>query len=565
MAAAPAQLPSSPSDHASPFRHRGGSAPPTWANVPHKGQLAVLVALRFVDFFHMAVLQTTMVYQLKSFDLELTDKALANQAGVLQASFTAAQIFTSMLWGWAADRAGRKPVMLAGLLGTGVGCVGVAFSHSHPQAVAWRLFSGAVNGTIGATRTAIAELIPRPWHPRVFLLLPIAFNAANMLGPMVAGSLAESVAGLAGTTGDHLGSGWIMRFPYAAPYLVSSLLLFSEAFLVHFLVEETLQSPGIHIGARVRRLIAHGLQFNKGHHPRRQEMAVVDEQSRGLLSAEQGASFELEPLGDARAEEEEPRTKPRLPFSRIWTMNVGCTLLAVSIFDFHMGAYETMWVLFLAAPRLPLATRGIKSVLKSSAGLAFTPEAIGLAIAITGLCGASLQLVLYPWANARFGTMRAFRASLGLFPLAYTLAPFLALLPSSSPPPGPATGPLVWAGVATITVLQVTAGIFAFPATILLVNNNTPHPSALGTVHGAAHTFGSLAQTVGPVLGGRWFGYWIDRGMLAVAWWLIAAVALFGCITSVTVRNGNGHEIVLPGDEEDETSEHQPGEPSVRE
>jgi MFS family permease len=524
----------------------------------------------------MAVLGTIMVYQLQSFDPELTDKDLATQAGVLHASFTAAQIFTSMLWGWAADRAGRKPVLLTGLFGTGVGCVGVAFSQSYPQAVAWRLFSGAVNGLIGATRTAIAELIPRPWHPRVFLLPSIAFNAANMLGSVVAGSLAESVVGLVDTAtdDDHLDSGWIMRFPYAAPYLVSSLLLFVEALFVHFLVDETLESPSIDMAALVRRMLARGF-FTKGHRPRRRkEMAVSREERRdGLLAARHGASFELEPLGTRGEEEEEleedkPRPKPRLPFSRIWTMNLAWTLLTVSVFDFHGSAYATMWVLFLAAPRMPPAPaapgRVIESVFKSSSGLAFAPEAIGLAMAITGLCGVTLQLILYPWANARFGTMRAFRASLGLFPLAYALAPFLALFPSSSPPPGPASGPLVWAGVATVTVLQVTAGIFAFPATILLVNNNTPHPSALGTVHGVTHTFCSVAQTVGPVLGGRWFGYWIDRGMVAGAWWLIAAVALFGCITSVTVRNGNGHEIILPGDEEDETFADQNGEHAAR-
>merc|ERR1712072_388704 len=70
--------------------------PPTWSNMPNKGQLAILSASRFVDFFQMAALQTYMVHQLKSFDPELPDSTISHQAGVLQGSFTAAQIITSI-------------------------------------------------------------------------------------------------------------------------------------------------------------------------------------------------------------------------------------------------------------------------------------------------------------------------------------------------------------------------------------------------------------------------------------------------------------------------------------
>lgn len=61
-----------------------------------------------------------MFYQLKWFDETLPDSVIAGQAGVLHASFTAAQFFTAMLWGRLADssRVGRKSVILIGLSGT---------------------------------------------------------------------------------------------------------------------------------------------------------------------------------------------------------------------------------------------------------------------------------------------------------------------------------------------------------------------------------------------------------------------------------------------------------------
>ncbi|KAK3092159.1 hypothetical protein LTR53_019735, partial [Teratosphaeriaceae sp. CCFEE 6253] len=117
--------------------------------MPNKVQLAILAGSRFVDFFQMAALQTYMVHQLKSFDPTLPDVAISHQAGVLQGSFTAAQIITSILWGRTADQptVGRKMVLNIGLVGTGIGCIGVGFSRTYGQAVFWRLMSGAINGT----------------------------------------------------------------------------------------------------------------------------------------------------------------------------------------------------------------------------------------------------------------------------------------------------------------------------------------------------------------------------------------------------------------------------------
>ena len=166
--------------------------PATWRNMPNKGQLAILACSRFVDFFQMAALQTIMVDQLRSFDRGLPNRVIAHQAGVLQGAFTAAQIITSILWGRAADlpKLGRKLVLQIGLIGTAFGCIGVGFSKTYGQAVFWRLMCGVINGTVGSARTMVAECTPKPWHPRAFLLLPAAFNVANVFGPILAGLLA---------------------------------------------------------------------------------------------------------------------------------------------------------------------------------------------------------------------------------------------------------------------------------------------------------------------------------------------------------------------------------------
>lgn len=158
---------------------------PSWSNMPNKRALAILALSRLVDFWQMASLQSYMVEQLRSFDIGIPATSLSYQAGVLQGSFTFAQIVTSILWGRAADSpfVGRRTVLLIGLFGTGVSCIGVAFSRSFIEMVTWRVLGGAINGTVGAARTMVAESVDRKWHSRAFLLLPVAFNVANILGP----------------------------------------------------------------------------------------------------------------------------------------------------------------------------------------------------------------------------------------------------------------------------------------------------------------------------------------------------------------------------------------------
>lgn len=52
------------------------------------------------------------------------------------------------------------------------------------------------------------------------------------------------------------------------------------------------------------------------------------------------------------------------------------------------------------------------------------------------------------------------------------------------------------------------------------------------------------------MLSGMWYGTWLERGVVGMAWWIVAAVSAMGCFASFYVRNGNGHEILLPGEED---------------
>lgn len=66
-----------------------------------------------------------------------------------------AQFITGMLWGRVADSQyfGRKTVILVGLIGTSLSCLGFGLSKSFYQALIFRTLGGATNGNVGVMRT----------------------------------------------------------------------------------------------------------------------------------------------------------------------------------------------------------------------------------------------------------------------------------------------------------------------------------------------------------------------------------------------------------------------------
>lgn len=176
---------------------------------------------------------------------------------------------------------------------------------------------------------------------------------------------------------------------------------------------------------------------------------------------------------------------------------------------------------------------------------------VGLATSILGVLGMILQIFLYPPVQARLGTLGSFRLFCMLFPIAYMFAPYLAILPSSTAPPDPAAGVFIWTGITLVLLLQVAARTFALPATIILINNCSPHPSVLGTVHGLGQSVSASFRTIGPIVGGIWYGEGLKSGVVGAAWWGIAAAAAAGSVTALWVYEGSGHEIFLEGELEE--------------
>lgn len=166
----------------------------SWRDIPRKDQLLVLTLSRLSEPLTQTSLGSYLYYQLQSFDPSLPASTIASQAGMIQASFPAAQFLTAILWGRFADseHGGRKRVIYIGLLGTMLSIIGFGFSHSFAMAVAFRSMGGILNGNIGVMRTMISEIVKeKKYQSRAFNVLPMTFNIGVIIGPVLGKFLHE--------------------------------------------------------------------------------------------------------------------------------------------------------------------------------------------------------------------------------------------------------------------------------------------------------------------------------------------------------------------------------------
>ncbi|KAI3317358.1 MFS general substrate transporter [Xylariaceae sp. AK1471] len=525
--------------------------PVTWMSLPRKDQLVILFLCRLVDFLQVASLQAYVFYQLKSFDETLSDSQISSQAGLLQGAFTGAQVLTAILWGKAADASwcGRKNVLIMGLFGTAISCIGYGFATSFWAAAFWRAAGGGINGTVGIIRTMIAEItVERKYQSRAFLILPISFSVANTLGPLMGGVLADPVLTLPEVFGEGaiFGFNWIFRYPYALPSLINTGALTITGFIVFFGLEETSSKRrnkfdlGLYL-ARQFRAITLREPINDGYY---KLDAFNTPDSPSTSSTSEKTPVVATPL--------KPKRTRTLPFARVWTRNVIFTLVAEALFDFQLGAFTNLWTLFLSSPRTTPEETAVRSLpWVFTGGLGMPAATVGFATSILGIIGMVLQIFAYPPVHARLGTLRGFRYFMALFPVAYFLAPYLAILPSATEPPAPASGIIIWMFMTVVQVFQVMARTVTLPASIILLNNCSPHPSVLGLVHGLGQSVSAGFRTVGPVVGGWWYGASLEAGVVGASWWAVAGVAALGCASSFLIYEGSGHEIILEGEEDE--------------
>ena len=510
----------------------------TWMSLPHKPQLFILAICRLSEPLSNTCLLPYIYYLIRSLQAtpDTSPASISRQAGVLVSLFALSQFATSVPWASIADRWGRKPSIVIGLTLSIMANIGFGFSTTIPAVMCWRVVAGIGNGNIGVMRTMTAEIVKeRKYQSRAFLLLPLVFNSGVVIGLALGGCLADPIVNLPwlfGPTGkfnfsnDPQGVAWMRAFPFALPTLFNATVLLCSLCFAVFGLKETMPGKterkdyGLVVGGVVKKFISQTLFKKKdaGY------TAVSEEDREETDLTEQEAPKIIEPIVL-----EIPKAKLSITSRAIYTREVLVTIVSFGLLPLHNSAFMQIFPVFLSTP---YAEHPNPSALAFNGGLGLPSPTIGLFLSAFGIFGILIQLLVYPSLQAWLGTLRSYRLALSIFPFAYILAPYLALIPSSN-------FALQSLGIAFILFLQVTARTFAIPSSVILLTNSAPTPLALGAVHGVGNMLSSLCRAIGPALGGVVLAWGMSQGVVGIVWWFyLTLVGLAGLAWSWTLKEG---------------------------
>ena len=181
---------------------------------PRNGRLAVLFFTVFVDLIGFGIILPLLPFYADGFG------ASGFVIGLLVTVYSVAQFFMAPIWGRLSDRFGRKPILLLGLIGSGLAYLVFAWSQSITWLFASRIMAGIGGSTVPVAEAYIAD-VTRPED-----------RAGNM-------GLIGAAFGLGFTVGPALG-GILSSVSFQAPGYVAAGLCFVNALAAAWLLPETL-------------------------------------------------------------------------------------------------------------------------------------------------------------------------------------------------------------------------------------------------------------------------------------------------------------------------------------
>ncbi|KAK4105925.1 MFS general substrate transporter [Parathielavia hyrcaniae] len=167
----------------------------------------------------------------------LDDADVGFYSGLIESLFSLTQMCVMIIWGKAADRLGRKPVLVFSLVGVSFATALFGLAQTIWQMVFFRCLAGVFAGTIVTIRTMISEHSTSKTQARAFSWFAFSGNLGLLFGPLIGGALADPARQYPGLFGNVR---FFLDYPYALPSLVVGVIGLSAVFVTAVWTEETL-------------------------------------------------------------------------------------------------------------------------------------------------------------------------------------------------------------------------------------------------------------------------------------------------------------------------------------
>ncbi|KUI57206.1 hypothetical protein VP1G_04478 [Cytospora mali] len=168
----------------------------------------------------------------------LADADVGFYSGLIESLFSLTQAIVMIFWGRAADRLGRKPVLVFSLVGVTIATSVFGLAKTIWEMILYRCLAGLFSGTIVTVRTMVAEHSTPQTQAIAFSWFAFSGNMGIFLGPLLGGALADPAHQYPGAFGN-------IRFFHDYPYALSSFVIgifgLVCVFTSAFFIEETLK------------------------------------------------------------------------------------------------------------------------------------------------------------------------------------------------------------------------------------------------------------------------------------------------------------------------------------
>jgi hypothetical protein len=233
-------------------------------------------------------------------------------------------------------------------------------------------------------------------------------------------------------------------------------------------------------------------------------------------------------------------------------------LIVYTFLAMHSMAYDQLLPVYMQYPSIHSGSPDVTlpgtdgNPLKFAGGFTLDHFRIGLISTCYGVCGMLIQFFVFPPVARRLGILYCLKWCTCVFPIAYFIMPFTALLPDQR-------SQVITAFA--VMMVKCFCGIFAFPCSTILITNSAASLRVLGTLNGIATSVSAIGRAAGPAMGGAFFTLGVKRGFVIAPWWLFSFLAILAAIPVFYLEEGEG----FGGDEGDETDEEEFEEEFLRE
>jgi MFS family permease len=167
----------------------------------------------------------------------LHDADVGFNSGLIESLFSLTQMIVMIWWGRAADRFGRRPVLIFSLCGVTIATGFFGMAKTIWQMILFRCLAGIFAGTIITIRTMLSELSTSKTQARIFSWFAFSGNMGILFGPLLGGALADPAEQYPSIFG---GVPFFVKYPYALPSLAISAIGLSAVIATALFTEETL-------------------------------------------------------------------------------------------------------------------------------------------------------------------------------------------------------------------------------------------------------------------------------------------------------------------------------------